>query len=53
MREYLGKLVRWYYRAEGDYILNMKGHKVSDANGEYQIMSFDDDMINIDYARYY
>jgi hypothetical protein len=51
--EYLGKVVRWYYRTDGDYILNMKGHKVPDANGAYPIMNLDDEMINIDYARYY
>lgn len=51
--EYLGKVVRWYYRTDGDYILNMKGHKVPDANGAYPIMNLDDEMVNIDYARYY
>jgi hypothetical protein len=51
--EYLGKVVRWYYRTDGDYILNMKGHKVPDANGAYPIMNLDDEMFNIDYARYY
>lgn len=51
--EYLGKVVRWYYRTDGDYILNMKGHKVPDANGAYPIMNLDDEMINIDYSRYY
>jgi hypothetical protein len=51
--EYLGKVVRWYYRTDGDYILNMKGHKVPDANGAYPIMNLDDKMINIDYLRYY
>jgi len=51
--EYLGKVVRWYYRTDGDYILNMKGHKVPDANGAYPIMNLDDEMVNIDYERYY
>jgi DNA polymerase elongation subunit (family B) len=51
--EYLGKVVRWYYRIDGDYILNMKGHKVPDANGAYPIMNLDDEMVNIDYGRYY
>ena len=51
--EYLGKVVRWYYRTDGDYILNMKGHKVPDANGAYPIMNLDDEMVNIDYSRYY
>jgi hypothetical protein len=51
--EYLGKVVRWYYRTDGDYILNMKGHKVPDANGAYPIMNLDDEMVNIDYTRYY
>ncbi len=51
--EYLGKVVRWYYRTDGDYILNMKGHKIPDANGAYPIMNLDDEMVNIDYSRYY
>jgi hypothetical protein len=51
--EYLGKVVRWYYRTDGDYILNTKGHKVPDANGAYPIMNLDDEMVNIDYERYY
>lgn len=50
--EYLGKVVRWYYRTDGDYILNIKGHKVADANGAYPIMNLSDDMVNIDYERY-
>lgn len=49
---YLGKVVRWYYRTDGDYILNMKGHKVPDANSCYPIMDLKDDIINIDYERY-
>lgn len=49
---YLGKVVRWYYRTDGDYILNMKGHKVPDANLCYPIMDLKDDIINIDYERY-
>jgi DNA polymerase elongation subunit (family B) len=51
--EYLGKVVRWYYRTDGDYIFNMKGHKVPDANNCYPIMNLDDEMVNIDYGRYY
>ena len=49
---YLGKVVRWYYRTDGDYILNMKGHKVPDANKCYSIMDLSDEVINIDYDRY-
>lgn len=50
--EYLGKVVRWYYRTDGDYILNTKGHKVPDANGAYPIMNLEDELVNIDYDRY-
>jgi hypothetical protein len=49
---YLGKVVRWYYRTDGDYILNMKGHKVPDANLCYPIMDLKDDIVNVDYERY-
>ena len=49
---YLGKVVRWYYRTDGDYILNMKGHKVPDANKCYPIMDLSEEVINIDYDRY-
>ena len=31
----------------------MKGHKVPDANGAYPIMNLNDEMVNIDYGRYY
>jgi len=50
--KYLGKVVRWYYRTDGDYILNMKGHKVPDANKCYPIMDLSEDVVNIDYDRY-
>jgi len=49
---YLGKVVRWYYRTDGDYILNMKGHKVPAANKCYPIMDLSEELINIDYDRY-
>ena len=38
---YLGKVVRWYYRTDGDYILNMKGHKVSRSSFIFNFLFID------------
>lgn len=62
---YLGKVVRWYWRTDGDYIYRKLGKlqykkdgtfradpKVPDTRGSYPLMNLEEDVINIDYERY-